>query len=56
MNAGKANAKLQAEIAVPVVENHLRVLSPNQRRQVSIITKDWQRFTFGVYSEMFAKI
>ncbi|MDC8004168.1 hypothetical protein POV27_08910 [Aureisphaera galaxeae] len=36
--------------------NHLRVLSKIQRKQVSVITKDWQRFTHEMHAEMFDKI
>ena len=56
MNAGKANVKKEALVSIPIFENHLRVLSKQQRKQVSLITKDWKRFTIGVYTEMFDKI
>lgn len=36
--------------------NHLRVLSKLQRQQVSVITKDWQRFASGMFKDMFDKI
>jgi len=56
MNAGKANFKKEVVVTTPTFENHLRVLSKRQRKQVSLITKDWQRFTISVYTEMFDKI
>lgn len=55
-NARKAHAKKVATTTVPTFEPHLRVLSANQRKTVAVITKDWQRFTGGVFSEMFDKI
>lgn len=56
MRAIKVKAKSEAVVSVPPIETHLRVLSKNQRRMVSVITKDWQRFTHNVYGEMFDKI
>jgi len=50
-----ANAKKEA-VPISAFEPHFRVLSKHQRKTVSLITKDWQSFTFGVYSEMFDKI
>ncbi|MEM7085013.1 MAG: hypothetical protein AAF489_02445 [Bacteroidota bacterium] len=55
-NATIANAKKEATVAISTFEPHFRVLSNHQRKTVSLITKDWQSFTFGVYSEMFDKI
>jgi len=56
INASKTNAKKQAVVAIPAVETHLRVLSNNQRKMVTVITRDWQKFTGSVFSEMFDKI
>ncbi len=56
MHASKANVKKEAIVAIPTFEPHLRVLSKNQRKMVTVITKDWQRFAGSVYSEMFDKI
>jgi len=55
-NATIANAKKEAVVANSTFEPQFRVLSNHQRKTVSLITKDWQSFTFGVYSEMFDKI
>ena len=55
-NATIAKAKKATVVAVPAFESQLRVLSIHQRKTVSLITKDWQSFTFGIYSEMFDKI
>lgn len=55
-NAPIANAKKKAVATTTPFDPNLRVLSSRQRKTVSLITKDWQSFTFGVYSEMFDKI
>jgi len=55
-NATIAKAKKEALATVPTYEPHLRVLSNHQRKTVGLITKDWQKFTGGVYSKMFDKI
>ena len=55
-NATIAKAKREAVVPISTYEPHFRVLSNHQRKTVSLITKDWQSFTFGVYSEMFDKI
>ena len=55
-NARKAKAKKEAVVAIPTFEPQLRVLSKRQHSMMRDITKDWQRFTGGVFSEMFDKI
>jgi len=57
MSASKANLQKDAIVATPTLEyNHLRVLSNIQRKKVDVITKDWRRFTIGIFTEMFDKI
>ncbi|GAB5399458.1 MAG: hypothetical protein Aureis2KO_10430 [Aureisphaera sp.] len=57
MNANQLSKKeALRSIAAEQPTNHLRVLSKMQRAQVSVITKDWQKFTNGVHKEMFDKI
>jgi hypothetical protein len=55
-NARQSNAKKEAVVAIPTFEPQLRVLSKRQHKMMRDITKDWQRFTGGVFSEMFDKI
>lgn len=55
-NARKAKAKKEAVVAIPTFEPQLRVLSKRQHGMMRDITKDWQRFTGGIFSEMFDKI
>lgn len=56
LNANKAHVKKEAIVAIPTFEPHFRVLSNNQRKMVTVITKDWQRFAGSMFSEMFDKI
>ncbi len=57
MNANQLPKKEEAK-SVPLYQptNHLRVLSKLQRKQVSVIAKDWQRFAGGLFGQMFDKI
>lgn len=56
MNATQPNEKATAKTTTRSNENTLRVLSDNQNAQVKSVAKDWQKFSFGVFSKMFDKI
>ena len=55
-NATIAKAKKKAFVPAPTYEPQLRVLSNHQQKTVRLITKDWQKFTGGVFTDMFDKI
>ena len=56
MNAQKSNPKAVKLIAPTHTDTNLRVLSSHQRTQVNAVAKDWQKFSFEVFTKMFDKI
>ncbi len=56
MNANHISEEEARAFSLSSQKTHLRVLSKIQRKQVSAITRDWQKFTYSVHKQMFDKI